>query len=111
MSTGYFHFWRREFWVSCIFHHSRRLGDMVSMSMERPMRVTQSMVEAARRAEFDYYQRGRKLPTGAFVPTPGAVIRAMLEAAMAELPEPDTQAASSQDTPLIVTARKPRPRR
>jgi hypothetical protein len=75
------------------------------------MRVTQSMVEAARRAEFDYYQRGRKLPTGAFVPTSDAVIRAMLEAAMAELPEPDTQASSSPDTPMIVTARKPRPRR
>jgi hypothetical protein len=33
------------------------------------------MVEAARRAEWDCYQKGRELGSGRFIPPPDAVIR------------------------------------
>jgi hypothetical protein len=44
----------------------------------RPLRITLEMIEAARRAEFDFYQRGRQLGPGRFIPTLDPVIRAML---------------------------------
>jgi hypothetical protein len=40
------------------------------------MRVTPTMIQAARRAEFDYYQKGRTLGADRFIPTPDVVIRA-----------------------------------
>jgi hypothetical protein len=46
--------------------------------------ITRQMIEAARRAEFDYFQRNRPLGLGPFQPTSDAVIRAMLEAALSE---------------------------
>jgi hypothetical protein len=75
------------------------------------MRVTQSMVEAARRAEFDYYQRNRLLSERPFIPTPDPVIRAMLEAALADTPADPAPSSEGPERPRIVTARKPRPRR
>jgi hypothetical protein len=42
------------------------------------MRVTKAMIDAARRDEYDYYQRGRMLSSERFITTPDAVIRAML---------------------------------
>jgi hypothetical protein len=71
------------------------------------MRVTREMIEAARRAEYDYYQKGRKIGSERFVATPDAVIRAMLEAALGTAPVPQQEGGK---TPSIVTARKPRPR-
>jgi hypothetical protein len=72
------------------------------------VRITLEMIEAARRAEYDYYQRGRALGAGRFIPTPDAVIRAMLEAAFQEVPD---EVAAAAKPAAIVTARKPRPRR
>src|SRR3954447_12334277 len=72
-----------------------------------PMRVTRTIIEAARRAEFDYYQQGRMLSAERFIPTPDAVIRAMLEAAVGDAPnlkEPKPLVSSTR----IVTAHTPR---
>jgi hypothetical protein len=90
------------------------------------------MIEAARRADFDYYQRGRLVGAGRFIPTPDAVIRAMLQAALGDIPDDHPTAADlisrvvtrkhsgpeiekrKATKPLaatIITARKPRPRR
>jgi hypothetical protein len=79
------------------------------------MRVTREMIDAAWRGE---YERGRT-DWRPHVPTPEAVIRAMLEAAMKVLeppaepaPEPGpTNAKPTKPRParLIVTASKPRP--
>jgi hypothetical protein len=71
------------------------------------MRITAEMIEAARRAEFDYYQRGRLLGDGRFIPTPDPVIRAMLEAAFAKIPD---ETAATAKPPAIVTTPKPRRR-
>jgi hypothetical protein len=65
------------------------------------------MIEAARRAEFDYYQRGGMLGSR-FIPTPDAVIKAMLEAAIGDAPP---QPVPGQKVPAIVTAAKPKRRR
>lgn len=46
------------------------------------MKATHSMIIAARRAEADYYQR-RRTEAGRFIPTPDAIIKAMLDAALA----------------------------
>jgi hypothetical protein len=46
------------------------------------VKVTREMIERARQAEFDHYQRNRLLGTGPFVGTSDAVIRAMLEATL-----------------------------
>ncbi|MFL5288613.1 MAG: hypothetical protein ACJ8AW_48580 [Rhodopila sp.] len=47
------------------------------------------MIDAARRGEYDYYQRGHMaLNAERFIPTPDAVIRAMLEAALKITPDP-----------------------
>jgi hypothetical protein len=43
------------------------------------MRVTPEMTEAARLAEYDYYQRNRLIGAGSLIPTPHAVIRLMLD--------------------------------
>jgi hypothetical protein len=53
------------------------------------MKITLEMIEAARRAEYDYYQRGRQIGAGRFIPIPDAVIRAMLEAALGDVPDPE----------------------
>jgi hypothetical protein len=74
------------------------------------MRVTPAMIEAARRAEFDYYQRGRALGSR-FIPTPDPVIRAMLQGALGELPEPTEKPDPPPKAPAVVTAFKPRRRR
>ena len=74
--------------------------------------MTQQMVDAARRGEFDYYQRNRLIGSDRFIATPDAVIRAMLEAALASAPDhaaPVGQGAGP--IPRIVTTRKPKPRR
>jgi hypothetical protein len=46
------------------------------------MMPTKAMIIAARRAEFDYYQKSRKLGAGRFIGTPDEVIKVMLEAAL-----------------------------
>jgi hypothetical protein len=72
------------------------------------------MIDAARRAEFDYHQRERLLGAERFIPTPDAIIRAMLEAAIAIETRADTPVAASvsgSPAPRIVTAFKPRGRR
>jgi hypothetical protein len=48
------------------------------------VKVTKEMIERARRAEFDHYQRGG-LSGGRFIPTPDSIIRAMLEAALSDI--------------------------
>jgi hypothetical protein len=45
------------------------------------------MILAARRAEFDYYQKAENLEAKRFIPTPDAVISVMLKAAL-KLVEP-----------------------
>jgi hypothetical protein len=85
------------------------------------MKVTDEMVQAARRAEYDYYQRSRRLGSDRFVPTPDLVIRTMLEAALrwVDAGEPKqlsavqkktTLEAPSPGTSAIVIALRPRPR-
>jgi hypothetical protein len=71
------------------------------------MRVTRTMIEAARRAEFDYYQKGRKIGADRFIPTPDVVIRAMLEAAVGDTPKAE-EPKPSAPAPRIVVAQKPR---
>lgn len=70
------------------------------------MRVTTAMIQAAKRAEFDYYQ-GAGLLGQKFVPTPDAVVRKMLQAALGD----DAPQKSAQDPSTkigrIVTARPP----
>jgi hypothetical protein len=65
------------------------------------------MIEAARRAEFDYYQRGRQIGAERHIPTPDAIIRAMLEGALSTVPEPSAEPVKA---PAIVKAKRP-PRR
>jgi hypothetical protein len=72
------------------------------------VKVTLEMIEAARRAEYDYYQKGRQIGAGRFIPTPDPVIKAMLEAAFREVPD---DVAASVKPAAIVTAREPRHRR
>jgi hypothetical protein len=45
------------------------------------MEVTQAMIDAARRGELNYYRQAKGMRR--FIPTPDAVIRVMLEAALA----------------------------
>ena len=71
------------------------------------MTPTKNMIIAARRAEFDYYQKGRALGGDRFIPTPDAVIKAMLDAALKLVETPEEAATSSP----IVTAAKPTRRR
>ena len=69
------------------------------------MRITAAMIEAARRAKFDHYQRGWLLGEARFVPTPDGVILAMIEAAFPKIPD---ETAETAKPPAIVTAAKPR---
>jgi hypothetical protein len=60
------------------------------------VRVTKQMIEAARRGHYDYLQRNRLLGIGPFQPTPGPIIRAMLEAALGDIaPEKPATAAKA----------------
>jgi hypothetical protein len=45
------------------------------------------MIEAARRAEFDFYQRGRRLGADRFTPMPDQVIRVISGAALGAVPD------------------------
>jgi hypothetical protein len=90
------------------------------------VRITRDMIEAARRAEYDYYQRLGWLGAGPFVGTPIAVLRAMLEAAVGDgkptagdVTKRVVQRAvvaitkgkgAPQPSSALVRARKPRPR-
>jgi hypothetical protein len=56
------------------------------------VKVTLEMIEAARWVEFNHYRRGL-LGAGLFKPTPDAVIRAMLEAALGDAPAAEEMAA------------------
>lgn len=85
------------------------------------MRVTKEMIDAARRAEYDYYQRGRAAGSGRFIGTPDQVIKAMLEAALKTLepsPEPEMEPGPTNAAPAkprlqrrVVTAYAPRRKR
>jgi hypothetical protein len=69
------------------------------------MNVTSEMLRAARRAEYDYFQKGRREGDGEtwFKPTPDAVIEAMLKAALATVELP-VAPAEERPMPRIVTA-------
>lgn len=90
------------------------------------MEITTAMLRAARRAEFDYYQRNREIGAR-FVPIPDGQMREILEAAIAainedeetgrqdvdEVPD-DIELAPPMEPPtktVIVRAKKPRPKR
>lgn len=75
------------------------------------MKVTPAMMQAARRAEYDFFNRGRTVKDGRFIPTPDAVIRAMLEAVLSTLTPPPATSAEAEKKTNIVTARRPRPMR
>jgi hypothetical protein len=76
------------------------------------IRVTQDMITAARRAEYDYYQKGRVGGSDRFIPTPDPVIRVMLEAAMKLVTEPEPRAGEPpRKQSAIVTAVRPKPKR
>jgi hypothetical protein len=89
------------------------------------MRITKEMVEAAKRAEFDHYQRNRLLGPGPFVGTSDVVIRAMLKAALGKpaaaaltnrvVRRREVAAIAKGKAPkpasAVVRARKPKPRR
>jgi hypothetical protein len=83
------------------------------------MKVTPAMVTAAKRAEYDFFNRGRRVKDDRFIPTPDAIIRAMLEAALSTL-NPPAKTTSKPAAPVeirtkrkvsIVTAHPPKPRR
>jgi hypothetical protein len=71
------------------------------------MTPTKLMIVAARRAEFDYHQKGRLIGAERFIPTPDPVIKVMLEAAL-KLVDVGKPAAP---TTRIVQATKPRSKR
>ena len=71
------------------------------------MKITPSMIQAARRAEFDYYQKARALGPDRFMPTPDPVIRAMLEAAVKQFDLP----AVARTNSIIVEAASTKRRR
>ena len=83
------------------------------------MRITLEMIEAPRRAEFDFYQRGRRLGANRFIPIPHQVIRVILEAALGAVPDEPLApgpaaaipAAMTKPASAIVRASKSRPRR
>ena len=62
--------------------------------------------EAARRAEFDYYQKGQLIGAERFIPTPDAVIRAMLQAAVGDPPKPQEPKPSGTGARIVI-AHKP----
>jgi hypothetical protein len=73
------------------------------------MNVTNDMIRTAQRGEYDYYQRNRQLPADKFIPTPEAVIRAMLEAALSTVTTPEVDKGKAKRA--IVYAPAPRRRR
>ena len=90
------------------------------------MEITPFMLRAARSAEFTYFQQNRL--TGArFVPIPDGQMLAILEAAIgaigedehheaSDAPAQEVEEASDEEVPrpkrpMVVRARKPRPRR
>lgn len=79
------------------------------MSDDRKL-VTRAMVDAARRAEFDHYQRGGLLGSR-FIPTPDAVIRLMLEAALNPQGPKPIAAVPAKPIGRIVTAQAPKRRK
>jgi hypothetical protein len=88
------------------------------MSLTGMMRITLEMIEAARRAEFDYFQRGRLIGSARFIPTPDEVIKVMLAAAFALVPDQTAApgpaaaiAAVATKPAAIVTASRPHKRR
>lgn len=90
------------------------------------MKITKQMIEAARRAEFDFYRRHRILGQR-FRPIPDAQLHAVLEAAIGAIGEEDDvdpapapemeELAAVEATPALITptrivrALKPRPKR
>jgi hypothetical protein len=79
------------------------------------MMPTKAMIIAARRAEFDYYQKSRKLGAGRFIGTPDEVIKVTLEAALQAGSSGPHAAALDQMTPpapapsaCIVTTTNPK---
>jgi hypothetical protein len=83
------------------------------------LRITLEMIEAARRAEFDFYQRGRRLGADRFTPIPDQVTRVISEATLGAVPDEPVApgpaaaipAAVTKPGSAIVRASKPRPRR
>ena len=69
------------------------------------LKITLEMIEAARQAEYEYYAKRLIL---AVQITPEPVIKAMLEAAFAHIPD---EVAATVKPAAIVSARKPRQRR
>jgi hypothetical protein len=67
------------------------------------------MIDAARRAEFDFYKKGRRYDER-FIPTPDSVIRVMVEAALA-LVTAETGTTPAAPISRIVTANPPSRRR
>ncbi len=88
------------------------------------MDITRTMLQAARHAEFLYYQRNRG-PNDRFRPLSDSLIREIVAAAISAIgipdePEPAPPAEPDDEEPVppprapktvIVRARKPRPRR
>jgi hypothetical protein len=69
------------------------------------MKITLEMIESARQAELEYYTKRQILAVRS---TPDPIIRVMLEAAFREIPD---EVAATVKPAVIVSARKPRPRR
>ena len=69
------------------------------------MKVTPAMLTAVKRAEYDFFNRGRKVKDDRFIPTPDALIRAMLEAALSTL-DPPAKTAPKTAVPAEVGARR-----
>ena len=80
------------------------------------MKVTPAMLTAAKRAEYDFFNRSRTVKDDRFIPTPDVLIRATLEAALSTL-DPTHKTASKPAEVVaerkigIVTAHKPKARR
>jgi hypothetical protein len=83
------------------------------------LRITLKMIEAPRRAEFDFYQCGRRLGADRFIPMPDQVIRVISGAALGAVPDEPVApgpaaaipAAVTKPASAIVRAGKPGPRR
>jgi hypothetical protein len=74
------------------------------------MKVTRTMIEAARRAEFDFHQKGRTLGHERFIPTSDSVIHVMLEAALKIVPDPRPSAdppPGGKPMPRVVVSAPP----
>jgi hypothetical protein len=82
------------------------------------LRITLDMNEATRRAEFAFYQRGRRPGADRFIPIPDQIIRVILEAALGAVPDEPVAPSPAAAIPAavikpasaIVRASKPGPR-